>query len=258
MQHVIKLLVLIFFFGACNAAKKAKTTVTDTNLQAKTAATLLNKMANNRLEAEWLDAKARITFQDEAQTRKFTATIRLRKDSVIWMNVKKASVEFARILIDQDSVYILNRLDKEYYVRGVDYVEQEFNLPANFDALQNMILGNPYLFDDQSYQSTTSDTQYRLSGGEGSNMLNDYWLNKESFLLEQMSFLDLRNDRKVVAGMSDYQPLDTTTVFSFHRDFQLNSEQTGEVFVTVKFLKVVKDIPKKLPFAVSSRYKRVD
>ena len=258
MQYIIKLLGLVFLFGACNATKKATTTVTNTTLEPQTAATLLTRMAEHTLEAEWLHAKVRINFQDAVQTRNFSGIIRLRKDSLIWMNVKKMNVEAARILIDQDSVYILNRLDKEYYVKGLEYVEQEFNLPANFDALQTMILGNAYLFEDQSYESATTDTQYRLSGGEGSNMLSDYWLNKQSFLLEQMSFLDLRNDRKVVAGLSDYQALDTNTVFSFHRDFQLQSEQTGEVFVTIKFVKVEKDIPKKMPFAVSSRYKRVE
>ena len=78
-------------------------------LKKRTTNYLLKRLKVNGLDAEWLSARAKINFKDAAQTRKFTANIRIRKDSIIWLNVKKLSVEAFRILVTRDSVYIINR-----------------------------------------------------------------------------------------------------------------------------------------------------
>ena len=130
-------------------------------------------------------------------------------------------------------------------------------MPADFDALQTMILGNPYLLKNQEYIANTRQEQYHLGSKEGSEMLNDYWLNGLSLQLEQMSFLDLRYNRKLVVGLSDYRPVEDQS-FSFQRNYQMQSEQTGEVNVKIKFSKLERNTPKSMPFSVSSRYKRVD
>jgi len=257
MIDTLKLLAFLVLFASCSAAKKASQNQDTTALKPQTVDYLLEEMGTNHFDADWIDAKAKIHFQSDVQNESFNVTIRMKKDSLIWMNVKKLSVEGARILIDKDSVYILNRLEKEYYVRGLDFVEEEFNLPANFEALQTMILGNPYLMAAQDYTATTQQQQYRLSSKEGTEMLNDYWLNGLSLLLEQMSFLDLRYNRKLVVGLEDYRPVEGQN-FSFQRNYQMQSDQTGEVKVKLKFSKLEIDIPKSMPFSVSSRYKRVD
>jgi len=257
MLDILKLLAFFLLFVSCNAAKKAKQNQDTSTLTPQTVEYLLDKMEEQHFDANWIEAKAKIQFQSDLQNESFNVTIRMRKDSLIWMNIKKLSVEGARILIDKDSVYILNRLAKEYYVRGLDYVEQEFNLPANFEALQTMILGNPYLLAEQEYTTIPQQEQYRLSSKEGSEMLNDYWLNGLSLRLEQMSFLDLRYNRKLVVGLEDYRPVEDQS-FSFQRNYQMQSDQTGEVKVKIKFSKIARNIPKSMPFSVSSRYKRVD
>jgi len=257
MINTLKLLTLLLLFASCNASKKAQQNQEANTLKPQSAEYLLDKMETQHFDAAWINAKAKIHFESDVRNESFNVTIRMRSDSLIWMNVKKLSVEGARILIDKDSVHVLNRLDKEYYVRGLDFVEQKFNLPADFKALQTMILGNPYLLAGQEYTATTQQEQYRISSKEGSEMLNDYWLNSLSFMLEQMSFLDLRYNRKLVVGLSDYQPVEDQ-VFSFQRNYQMQSDQTGEVRVKIKFSKIERNIPKSMPFSVSSRYKRVD
>lgn len=257
MINALKFLAFLLLFASCSASKKAKKDQNANALKPQTAEYLLEKMSAQHFDADWINAKAKIHFESEVQNESFNVTIRMKSDSLIWMNVKKLSVEGARILIDKDSVYVLNRLDKEYYVRGLDFVEQEYNLPADFKALQTMILGNPYLLIGQTYTTTTQQEQYRLSSKEGSEMLNDYWLNGLSLMVEQMSFLDLRYNRKLVVGLADYRPIEDQT-FAFQRNYQMTSEQTGEINVKIKFSKLERNIPKSMPFSVSSRYKRVD
>ncbi|MEM1123952.1 MAG: DUF4292 domain-containing protein, partial [Bacteroidota bacterium] len=102
------LLLCLLTLAACSTKKLITNEGSPTNnLKKRSAKYLQKKMAANELDVEWLSARARITFKDAEQTRKFNANIRMRKDSVIWMNVKKVSVEAFRILVDRDSIYII-------------------------------------------------------------------------------------------------------------------------------------------------------
>lgn len=257
-RNAFLFLCVLLLLTACDASKKLQKPTDATILSFLPVDTLLQNLANNKVEVEWLNAKARITFKDDSQTRKFTATIRLKKDSILWMNVKKLSVEAARILVDKDSVYILDRLNKEYYIKSLDYLAEEYHLPADFDALQTMLLGNPYFIPDQELEAKNHSTQYQLIGQEKNGRIGGYWMNGTTFLLEQMSFLDLRQDRKLEVAMEDYQLLFEDYSFSNKRTFKMLSEDTGEVKVVVSFVSVEPDVPKKMPFSISSRYKRVD
>ena len=220
---------------------------------------ILEKLQANEVEVEWLHAKAKINFQDATQTRKFTANIRMRKDSVLWMNVKKLSVEAARILIDKDSVYVINRLDKEYYIKSLEFLAEEYHLPADFEAIQKMVLGNPYLPDNASFQVKSNADNYQLSTEDRDGRWSDYSVNGQSFLLEAMSFLDLRYERKLLAKLEDYQTTsDSSFTFAHRRVFEMQSEDTGDVKVQFNFVEVEPNVPKRMPFSISSRYKRVD
>jgi len=211
------------------------------------------------LDVEWLSARAKINFKDSHQTRNFSANIRMRKDSVIWMNVKKASIEAFRILITTDSIYVINRLEKEYYVEDLKLVEEKFNFPGQFQALQTAILGNPYFFEEQQLSASTANQQYQLTGDNGVRTKSDYFLNGDSYALEQMAFFDVERDRKLNILLTEYAPvLEAAFQFAHHRQFEVESEETGNASIKMKFSKVELNVPKAIKFSISSRYKLVD
>ncbi|MEM6317806.1 MAG: DUF4292 domain-containing protein [Bacteroidota bacterium] len=256
------LLVLgsLIFLASCATNRLAQNEdSTKTRLKKRSTNYLLKKLKSNELDAEWLSAKARITFKDENQTRKFTANIRMRKDSVIWMNVKKINVEVARILVTKDSIFIINRLDKEYYVQGMDFLEERFNLPGQFDALQTAILGNPYFFQKQKLTSDLIENQYQLSSNKTvSRMQSEYRLNGKNFALEQMTFTDDERSRQLSVLLSGYEQLMKGFNFAHNRDFLVDSDETGEASISMKLSKVEINEPKTIRFSISSRYKRVE
>lgn len=261
MQHKISYLLLFFsflFLTACNTKKLTQTDGTAlVDLKKRSSKYLLKKMKAKELDVEWLSAKAKITYKDEAQTRKFNANIRMRKDSVIWMNVKKLSVEAFRILITQDSIYIIDRLEKKYYAHGLDFVEEKFNFPGQFQALQTAILGNPYFFDRQKLFAGIADQQYQLTSGNEIRTRSKYLVNGTDYSLESMSFFDVERNRKLGIDLSNYFAVIDDLIFPHNRSYSVESKETGLAKIDMKFSKVELNIPKSIIFSVSSRYERV-
>src|SRR5258708_3318213 len=83
-----------------------------------------------------------MVFRDDKKERDVKANIRIRKDSVIWMNFSVVGVQGGRVLINQDSVTIISTVDKEYYVFEYKELSSRFNFEINYKTIQSAILGN--------------------------------------------------------------------------------------------------------------------
>jgi len=232
---------------------------TASKLKKRSTRYLKKQLKAQELDVEWLSARAKINFKDAAQTRKFTANIRMRKDSVIWMNVKKLNVEAFRILITTDSIYVIDRLEKEYYIEDLKLVEEKFNFPGQFQALQTAILGNPYFFEKQQLSASVANQQYQLTGDNEVRTKSDYYLNGESYALEQMAFFDVERDRKLTVFLEAYSPvLEAAFQLAHKRKFVVESEETGTATIKMDFSRVEINVPKSIKFSISSRYKLVE
>jgi len=76
------------------------------------------------------------------------ANIRLLKDSAIWVSANALlGIEAFRALITKDSVKILDKLNKTYTARSVDYLQEVSSLPLDLAILQDLIIGNPVFLD---------------------------------------------------------------------------------------------------------------
>ena len=220
-------------------------------------------MADNRFEADWLSAKLKITYADDYQTRKLTANIRMRKDSVIWMNVKKMSVEAARIKITPDSIYAIDRLNKEYFIKDLSYLEKVYNLPSrktgpsNFKVLQEVIFGNPVFFDGTAMETSTQTSEYQLNN-ENDDFKSQYLVNGISFLLTQMAFEEKHSRQNLKISLERSAESEEYPNFSYFRNFDFYSETFGNVSLDVKFSKLEINSPKTIRFEIPSHYTKVN
>jgi hypothetical protein len=96
-----------------------------------------------QLDFDYLSIKSKIELHEPHKITKFTALVRIKKDSIIWFNLSGAlGVQGMRGIVTKDSVYILNRVAKEYSIYEFKSVGEEFNFPIDFSLLQSMIVGN--------------------------------------------------------------------------------------------------------------------
>ncbi|MFN7117539.1 MAG: DUF4292 domain-containing protein [Saprospiraceae bacterium] len=247
----IFLAIIVIVLSSCGASKKG----TLGKLDRATPDFLLKSMVANQVNLQWLDGRAKIDFSDENTSMGATATIRIKKDSVIWVSVRKLGFEVARALVTKDSVYIIDRLNNEYDIKGLDYLQREYNLPANFESVQAILLGNPIFFTTNGLQSEAAENAYHLYG-KSTNMDTHYWLDQKSLQLKQMNFKDLNDNREVNVKLEDYQPIANNQNFSYLRKLELNSRQTGNVKVDIQFSQLEINSPKDIRFEIPNKYTR--
>ena len=93
---------------------------------------------------EWLTANMAIQAEGNGMAyNDLSGQIRMRKDSIVWLNVTATmGVEVLRAKISNDSVWLLNRLEKTYLAEPLDTVSAQLGIPLSLPLVQILLLDN--------------------------------------------------------------------------------------------------------------------
>ena len=121
----IALLGLVLVASSCASRKK---TVVPTQPQA----------------FEWMTSNLDIQAEgDGVAFDDLSGQLRIRKDSLVWLSVTATmGVEVMRAKFSNDSVWIVNRLEKTYLAEPLDTISSQLGMPLSLPLLQALLLDN--------------------------------------------------------------------------------------------------------------------
>src|SRR5215204_4379643 len=133
-------LFLAFSLAFLGSACKKETVPVSSSAAAAAPGVAVNVM---NTEFKTFSAKGRMQLETPEEKIGSSVTIRIKKDSVIWISmVPGLGIEAARIRITPDTIQILNRLQRQYIAGNFSMLKNKFNIAASFEMLQAMLLGN--------------------------------------------------------------------------------------------------------------------
>ena len=215
-----------------------------------------SKLLANTIEFETFSAKINTDYQGgDGKKYDVNVFIRMKKDSVIWLSVNGAlGIEGMRVLINNDSVYILNKLDKEYQVRSISYLQEVAALPLDLHTVQQLIIGNPVFLDSNiaSY-STDGNTVSLVSDGKWFKHLISMDNNDHLILNSKLDDADPLKSRTCFLTYSDYKN-DDGIKFATNRTISVTEKTQLDVKLNFKQYDFNKTL--SYPFSVPKNYKK--
>lgn len=113
------------------------------------------------------EGKGRIEIEDLQGRQGASAVLRMRRDTCIWISVRKAAIEGARIYIRPDSVFVLDRTNKTYTPLAYSQFTGATGLDPealSFARLQAAFAGEAVLDRPLRWRSGLSEGRYLLVG----------------------------------------------------------------------------------------------
>jgi hypothetical protein len=172
------IVIIIGLLASCRSAKKIQTAITKKDTVAvvnippdtrkndtiQMIQNTLRKIDSNRIDFRTFSAKVGVDYTgSDGKKYDVNANIRMYKDSAIWVAVNALlGIDAMRLLITKDSVKLLDKLNKTYTERSVDYLQEITALPLNLYNLQDLILGNPVFLDSNVISYSVSNNQIAL------------------------------------------------------------------------------------------------
>ncbi len=255
MQKILFISLSIFLLASCKTAPPKDGVV---NLKSRTAKRVVSKLEKNKIEAEWFNSKAKIRFETAEGIEKATAYVRMKKGEKIWMSLRRINIEGVRVLITPDSMTVMNRLEKWYASYPFERLKKAYNIPFDFDGMQEMLLGNPVFVQEKISGRAGVEKENYVLKQDVNNLVANYRVNGLNFLLNGMNFFDKNENREVDFKQSDYRKLDKEVLFSYFRKIQMYSRQTGKLSLELDFSRVVLNEEKTMRFEIPAHYERVE
>ena len=211
----------------------------------------------NHIDFHTFSAKIKVDFEgsDGKKTPPFNAFVRLKKDSVLWVNINAAlGFDAFRVLITPDSVKVINKLNKTVQLRSVGYLQELTKIPMTFSDLQNLLVGNP-IFLDSNINSYKKDDRSVSLMSLGILFKHLITVNREDYVLIHSKLDDVDAIRARTADLTygDYQ-VKNGIRFSTHRKITVSEKSKLDIEMEFKQFDFNADL--SFPFTIPKNYKR--
>ena len=213
----------------------------------------------NSFDFDYLQMKSKleISYEGKEGTQNATASVRIKKDSIIWFNLSGTlGIQGLRGVFTKDSVKIINRVEKDYTQLSYDAFSEDFNFPVNFDLLQAMLLGNPSLTEGGEMKN--KDGKYFIEYNVNDIQVFSY-INRDEKKLEELRLIELPTSNSLDVTYSDFQDVQGQR-FAMRGDVELRyKDNTGnlETNIGINHTKVeIPPKPLKFPFNVPNKYNK--
>lgn len=105
---------------------------------------LLEKIDEAATTYDNIRIKAVGNLKNDGQDQGFRIEVRMLPDSLIWVDLADPvlGIKVVRVLITPDSIFMINRIDREYFKGDISVLQERFGVEYGFRELQNALSGN--------------------------------------------------------------------------------------------------------------------
>ncbi|WP_026463078.1 DUF4292 domain-containing protein [Adhaeribacter aquaticus] len=240
---------LLFFISSCKKQTIPVASSTPTPPSSKVGA--------RNLEFDYFSARGKIQVDGGKEKVSSAMSMRIRRDSVIWISVVPAlGIEVARMRITQDSVHMINRLQKYYFAGDYSFLKQQFKVDVNYNMLQAIILGN-YIAGTPGQETVVSENPQPHIQQRQNNLILNQFLDVTTSKLQKVTIQDEASKNNLTATYSQFNQVMNKP---FAKTVSITVQQGGTTTNTgavIEYSKVGIDEGKlSFPFAIPEGYTR--
>ena len=257
------------FLWSCNSTKgiskviapKDSVVVYESDVRTKDSLALvkqtINNLTTNYIDFKTFSAKIKVEAEDaKGKQPDITATLRMIKDSVIWMSLTATflNIEVYRIYITKDSVILMNKQEREVQYRSLDYLQEVTQIPFDFKTLQDLLVGNPVFFNVNNASFRRLE-QFVLISAIGSDFKNLLTLSNDKNLLlhSKLDDVDVLRNRTASISYDDYSKAGDHD-FATKRQIIISEKNKIDIRLNFKQFEFNKEL--SVGFSVPNNYKK--
>lgn len=274
LKGTISLLLMVGILTILSSCKTSKTLVTRAELKKKSFSDLYRKMEQKQAQYRFFSAKLNLNYQkDGSAATALKGQLRIRKDSMIWLSIIPGmGIELARTQVTPDSLKLINRLHKNYFVGNYRLLDSLLHTSLDYDVVQSLILGNDITgYQIQSSNAGVDGGDYVLNikrrkmirknplpnMGETSQLVQKIWLNPDNYRLRKVDIVEkVKNhkENRVQVFYDEYQLVEGQLFPQKIRVLFFSHPKT-EISITFKQIQINRVFG--FPFVIPKSYKKL-
>lgn len=212
------------------------------------------KLVTEDLNFNYLKAKSKIVWKTQQSQDTYTVDIRMKKDSLIWVNISQSGFTGATGLFSKSKVQFYQKINGEYFNLTYDSVSVMMGFKVDYLIIQSLIVGNqPYKKNNSRVIRENENIILKQQEGR-INIDNMVGPNRK---LKKILVNDVPTSNKMTMDFEEFTLLNHA-LFPFSSQINLDvkdkDNKSVNTLITIKYSKVeLLDSPLEFPFKVPEK-----
>lgn len=269
MNRLLIFFISVFAIYSCGLHSKTKKEIRHSVKKNEMIVdSLVKRMKTNEFNFNTLSLKFSAKYISKKEEQGFNGAIRIVKNEKIWISITPMlGIEAFRVLITQDSVQMVNRLNKTYFKGDYQIVNELLQTPFDFDMLQSFIVGNDFsYYDNSSFKLGEDALMYRVSTVNRRKLKNyvrnqsdkdkvfiqDIWIQPETYKIKTQQIKELsKQNNRLILNYSDFV---IAGQYLIPQSVVVDVESEEKLSIAVNYLKITLNEELSIPFSIPDSY----
>ncbi len=253
-NYSLYFILLCVIFASCQRTPSIKNSNDDSEAAAKITPSKDSSFV-------YFSSKAKVEFESPKESNDFKLGVRIQNNKKIWLSITgPLGIEGLRATIREDSIFIIDRINKKYTENSFDTLSRLLNFDVDYMMLQGILLAEMPLKDFDTTNKTMVNNQILIKQKVKYISIENY-LNPTHKKLEKLFLLDNRTGHRLEIVYQNYKahnliwfPENVSILVNY---IDKNTRKPAKTTINIRYQSVIFSYDKlSFPFAVPNSYRQ--
>ena len=251
----MKYIISAFFALVVIGCKSKQMVATSAASDATEVSKIINGHYANATDFKTLNIKVNIKYEDDKQSHSLNADIRIKKDEIIWINIKMLGFPVAKALITPTKVSYYEKINNTYFEGDFTTLSNWLGTDLDFTKVQNLFLGKS--IEDLSkgkWISEINDNLFKLSKTSTADISKDFYFEAANFLLKKEIISQVSQNRVLEIQYPSYKEAERMFL---PNEINIKAAQKDKITIDIAYKNTTFNENLSYSFAIPSDYKAI-
>ena len=252
MKYLLSAILLFFLIG-CKSKQSVATAAANDNTE---VSKIINGHYANEHDFKTLNIRANAKYVDEKQSQSINAEIRIKKDEIIWINIKVLGFPVAKALITPTKVSYYEKINSTYFEGDFSMLSNWLGTDLDFNKVQNLFLGKA--IDDltkDKWVSEVVEKMFKLSLPNSSDIAKEFYFEGANYLLKKETITQASKNRNLEIRYPSFK--EEKGMF-LPNEINIKAEQKDKVTIDIEYKNTTFNENLSYPFSIPSGYTAIE
>ena len=251
MKGILAVVLAFLLIGCKSKQAVASAAAKDTAEISK----IINGHYANGSDFKTLNIKANAKYEDASQSHSMNADIRIKKNEIIWINIKILGFPIAKALITPAKVSYYEKINNTYFEGDFSMLSNWLGTDLDFQKVQNLLLGKS--IDDLSkgnWISGINDKLFKLSQAQTTDISKEFYFEAANFLLKKETITQASQNRALEIQYPSYKEVERIFL---PNEINIKAAQKDKISIAIEYKNTTFNENLNYSYAIPSDYKAI-
>lgn len=251
MKGILAVVLAFLLIGCKSKQAVASAAAKDTAEITK----IINGHYANGSDFKTLNIKANAKYEDASQSHSMNADIRIKKNEIIWINIKILGFPIAKALITPAKVSYYEKINNTYFEGDFSMLSNWLGTDLDFQKVQNLLLGKS--IDDLSkgnWISGINDKLFKLSQAQTTDIYKEFYFEAANFLLKKETITQASQNRALEIQYPSYKEVERIFL---PNEINIKAAQKDKISIAIEYKNTTFNENLNYSYAIPSDYKAI-